>query len=93
MPNSIQIKDIFSGFLAFLFILIGILNMIYIHVIPGLFYMVIALFYFPPFVSWVRQGFSVTIPYFIRIIIAFLILWATLAVGDLVEYFESILHH
>ena len=84
-----QFKNIFSWFLMLLFVLLGVLNLIYIHPIPGLFYLVLSLFYCPPLVYWLAHRVSFVVPYYFKVIVAFLILWATLAVGDLVEYFET----
>jgi predicted membrane protein len=91
MADSVEIKDVFSWFLMLVFVLIGILNIIYIHVVPGLFYLGLSLFYCPPLGKYARSKAGMAIPFYIKIIIAFLILWVTLAVGDLVEYFESVL--
>ncbi len=91
MTQSIQIKDIFSWFLMILFITIGILNLIYIHPVPFVFYLVLSLFYCPPLGKLTRKYVGFSIPYIVKIIVAFVILWATLAVGDLMEYYESYL--
>ena len=89
MLYKLEIKDIFSWFLMLLFILLGVLNFTFIHPVPGIFYLVISIFYCPPLGIRVREKVGFTIAYWIKIIVAFFILWVTLAVGELVEYFES----
>ncbi len=91
MTGTLEIKDILSWFLMVVFVLLGVLNIIYIHVVPGIFYLMLSLLYCPPLGDSVRAKIGIAIPYWLKIIIALLILLTTLAVGDLVEYYESVL--
>ncbi len=87
MINALTTKDLFSWFLMILFIIIGIMNLVLIHPAPGIFYIVVSLFYCPPIGALAKQRMCFSIPYFIKIIAAFLILWATLAIGDLADIY------
>ena len=93
MPTSLPIKNIFSWFLMMLFVTIGILNLIYIHPVPFFFYVGLAVLYIPPIDQFTKKYLHFAIPYYLKITVALLVLWATLAVGDLMEYFESYLNH
>ncbi len=79
--------------IALFFLLLGILNAIYIHHIPAIFYILISLFYIPPLVRWVKEKSGFGIPRMLKLLFALFILWATLAVGELMELFESYLGH
>lgn len=79
--------------IALLFLLLGILNAIYIHHIPATFYILISLFYIPPLVRRVRDKVGFGIPRILKLLFALFIIWATLAVGELMELFESYLGH
>lgn len=87
MIKTFSIKDILSWFLMILFIIIGVMNIIKVHPVPGIFYILISLFFYPPLDRITKLRFSFIIPYIIKIIIAFVILWVTLAVGDLAELY------
>jgi len=73
--------------LMILFIIIGIMNLVLIHIVPGIFYIVVSLFYCPPIGAIGKQRLGFSIPYLIKIIAAFVILWATLAVTDLADMY------
>jgi len=88
MNASLTIKDLLSWFLMILFIIIGIMNLVLIHPVPGSFYIMVSLFYYPPIGATARQHLGFSIPYLIKIMAAFVILWATLAVGDLAEMYD-----
>ncbi len=82
-----------SWIFAILFFVLGILNLIFIHPVPGLFYMLIALIYLPFTNKFLKVKFGFSIPIAIKIIVGIVILWGTLAVGDLMEMFESWMNH
>lgn len=82
-----EIKDLLNWFLMILFIIIGIMNLVLIHPVPGFFYVVVSLFYCPPIVAIAKHRLGFSIPYLIKLIAAFVILWGTLAVGDLAEMY------
>jgi hypothetical protein len=72
-----------------LFFAIGVLNLFLVHPVPGIFYILLSLIYFPPVTPFIRKKFGLSIPVALKIILGLVILWATLAVGDLMEMFES----
>ena len=81
--------NIIAWFLGLLFLLIGVLNLTYIHPVPAVIYVLISLLYLPPFVQYTKRKTGLSISPVILILLAFLLLWFTLGVGDLMEYFES----
>ena len=93
MKTKSKIWDTVFWGIAILFVLLGILNAIYIHHIPAIFYILISLFYVPPLVRRVRKKIGLGIPRIIKLLFALFILWATLAIGELMEYYESYLGH
>lgn len=87
MKNSLTISNILSWFFGLVFISIGILNIIHIDLPTGIFYFAISILFVPPFEQVFRRYFKLYIPYILRIILAFIVLWITLAVGDLAEIY------
>ena len=67
------------------------MNLIYIHPVPGLIYLALSAFYIPPVNAVIEKKAGLTIPVAPKMILALFILWYTLAVGELVELFESYL--
>ena len=71
------------------FFVIGVLNIFLVHIIPGVFYILLSFFFFPPANKFLKKKFGFTISPVVKIILGLVILWGTLAVGDLMEIFES----
>jgi hypothetical protein len=70
-------------------ITLGVLNIIYIHLIPGVIYIAFTLLYFPPVTTWIYSKFKLKISSIIKFILGFILIWFTLGVSDLMEFFES----
>ena len=62
-----------------------------VHIVPGVSYMLISLIYFPLFTKYISYQFGFIISLSVKLILAFVLLWGTLAVGDLVELIESLI--
>lgn len=84
---------LFYWIFAVLFLVLGVLNFIYVHAVPGLFYSLLALFYLPKTQDLIIRKTSITLSFWLLIIFGLLILWGTLAVGDLFELFEAWMLH
>lgn len=66
---------------------IGLLNIVLVHIIPGLVYIFLALIYFPPMNNFLQKNMGFSIPAAIKIILAVVIIWFTLGISDLGEMF------
>ena len=84
-----QINGIYLIFFSFIFSVLGVLNMIFIHIVPGLLYGIIALIYFPISSIFIKQKLGITFTRSAKIIYGATVMWGTLAVGDLMELFDS----
>lgn len=71
--------------LGIIFVILGILNIVLVHPVPGIFYLILSVIYFPPTDKFSKSKFGLVIPLILKLIIALVILWGTLAVGDLAE--------
>lgn len=85
--NKNLVTDFFSWLFVILFLIIGLLNYQYIHPIPGTFYVLVAILFIPPLNNYFKEKVGIAIPFIFKLIVALLILWATLAVGDLAELY------
>ena len=93
MKNILKNWDLISWIFGVVFFVLGVLNVIFIHIVPGVFYLLLALLYIPSTNAFFKKKLGFSIPIAVKIIFGLVILWATLAVGDLMEMFESYLGH
>ena len=80
-----MIKNIISWIFGVVFFVIGVLNVFLVHPVPGVFYLLLSFVYFPPANTILKKMFGFSIPLVVKIILGLVILWVTLAVGDLAE--------
>ncbi|MBN1650355.1 MAG: hypothetical protein JW857_03445 [Bacteroidales bacterium] len=72
-----------------LFLVLAILNLIFVHPVPAIFYALLCLLYLPAVNFFLASTIGFTIPIWVKITLGLMVLWATLAVGDLMEMFEA----
>lgn len=85
MNYTFSTRKIFGWLFAFIFVMIGVLNLIFIHPLPGVFYLLLSLIFLPPVNEFFRNKFRFSIPFVVKVILFIAIMWPTLAVGDLAE--------
>ena len=87
MAKTSSLQTATLWFFTIVFLLFGVLNAIQVHIIPGLFYIVLALLYLPYIGIALRGKIGLSIPFIAKVIFGLWILWASLAVGDLAELY------
>jgi hypothetical protein len=80
-------SNLISWIFCIVFIVIGVLNLLLVHPVPGIFYLILSIIYFPFVNVALKKRFGFYIPLVVKVILGIVILWATLAVGDLAEMF------
>jgi hypothetical protein len=85
MRENTLIKQILSWIFLVVFVITGVLNLIFVHPAPGMFYLLLACLYLPATNAMLQKKIGLTIPFAAKIIVGLVILWGTLAVGDLAE--------
>lgn len=68
---------------------IGVSNLILVHPVPGIVFMLLSLVYFPPVNGLLRQRFGFSIPRAFKIILGIVIIWFTLGVSDLGDMIDG----
>lgn len=81
--SNTHIVTVFSWVFAIVFFVIGILNLLLVHPVPGIFYLLVSILYIP--YSLIQERLLFSIPFVFKIVAGLVILWGTLAVGDLAE--------
>jgi len=82
-------SELFSWFFWAILLVIGILNIVLIHPVPGIIYIILSFIYFPNTNEFLKQKFRFSILPVVKVVLAILIMWFTLGVGDLMELFEA----
>lgn len=80
-------KKLISWIFVVIFFVLGVLNIVLVHPVPGIFYILLSVFYLPRLNTILKKKFDFSIPFVAKIIFGLIILWGTLAVGDLAEMF------
>ena len=73
----------------FIVFTLGLLNIAFVHPIPGFIYLILSFLFFPPTNTLLQKRFDFAIPFFIQVILGVIILWFTLGVSDLMQTFET----
>jgi hypothetical protein len=71
-----------------LFFVIGVLNVFLVDIVPGVLYILLALLYFPRVTRFIENKIRFSIPSLALLLLGLLVLWGTLAVGELMEILE-----
>ena len=83
-----MLKTIF-WILFTLFLILSVLNFALIHYVPGIIYTLFSIVFLPPLNETLRARKKWRLAWQIKLIFAFLILWFTLGMSDLMQLFES----
>ena len=75
---------------GFVVLAIGITNLILVHPVPGIFFILLSFIYFPPVKMFVKQQFGLVIPLAVKIILGLVIIWFTLGVSDLGDIIDDL---
>lgn len=83
MKSTLLTTHIFGWVAALTIILVGILNLILVHPVPAVAYLLLSLVYLPQVNSMLRNRFGFGIPAVVRIMLGIAIIMFTLGVSDL----------
>ena len=82
-----EILKILSYIFGIVFVIIGILNLFLVHPVPGIFYLLLSAIYFPQINGFIKKKIGFEIPNIIKLPLGFVVIWGTLAVGELAEIY------
>ncbi|MCD6018216.1 MAG: hypothetical protein K0S53_1337 [Bacteroidetes bacterium] len=83
MKNKLHILNVLGWVFGLSVFVVGVLNLILVHPIPALIYVVLSFIYFPPTGKLIRKKYDLLIPSWMKIILAIVIVMFTLGVSDL----------
>ena len=70
---------------AMVLVAIGIGNLIYVHPVPGIAFLLFAMVYVPPVSPWLEEKLGTRTASIAKFIFGFALLWFTLGISDLGE--------
>ena len=70
------------------FLVIGGLNAFLVHPVPGAFYLLLSTVYLPPAYAALSERTRLSIPLSVKLAVGLVVLWGTLAVGELVDMID-----
>lgn len=83
MTKEYKTSAITGWIFGLIVFVIGVLNMILVHPVPALIYLLLSFIYFPPANTMFRKKFGFTIPPLLKIMLGVFIIWFTLGISDL----------
>ncbi|HYH15883.1 MAG TPA: hypothetical protein VD794_11710 [Flavisolibacter sp.] len=83
MNHNVNTLPIISWLFALVVLAIGVSNLLLVHPVPGIVFLLLALVYIPPVNALFKKRLGFSIPPVVKIILGVLIIWFTLGVSDL----------
>lgn len=90
MKKRLHFLNLAGWILGLIIFIIGALNLILVHPVPGIIFLLLSLIFFPPMNAFFRKSFHFSIPLAVKIILFVLIVWFTLGVSDLGNIIERL---
>ena len=85
--TTLNFYDLIAYSFAFILCAVGILNIVYIHPVPGISYIMLSMLYLPQANQFFQITFRFMIPAVIKIIVAVILFFFTMGVSDLGDMF------
>ena len=81
--KEVRISALINWIFGIIVFTIGILNLLLVHPVPGIIFLLLSLIYFPPVNDGLMKRFGFSIPLVVKIVQGIIIIWFTLGVSDL----------
>lgn len=88
MNNILSTENIISWILGLTIVAIGILNLILVHPVPGIVFILLAVVFVPKVNNMFREKLGFKIPLAAKIILFVILIWFTLGISDLGEMID-----
>jgi hypothetical protein len=89
MKDKVIIAPVFGWLFGIAVLVVGILNLILVHPVPGVVYLLLSLVYLPPANAILKQSLCFRIPLVVKIILGIIIFMFTLGVSDLGDMLDK----
>ena len=89
MKDNFNMVNILNWVFGIIIVVVGILNLILVHPVPGIAYLMISMIFFPPTNMFLKENVGFWIPLSIKIILGVLLIIFTLGVSDLGDMIDK----
>ena len=89
MNNNSMVLSVISWIFGIIVLAIGVLNLILVHPVPGVVYLLLSFVYFPSANAVLKKRFGFSIPLVVKIILGIVIIMFTLGVSDLGDMIDK----
>ncbi|MFC5269901.1 hypothetical protein [Adhaeribacter terreus] len=89
--KDIDVSPLISWVIGLVVFTIGALNLLLVHPVPGLVFLLLSLLYFPPADAFFIKSFGKPIPLWAKVLLGFVVVWFTLGVSDLGDMMDDLL--
>lgn len=90
MTHKIEITTIIGWLFALIVMAFGLANLMWVHPVPGILYLIIALLYIPQTNILIKKNFGFAIPAAVKVILGIVIIMFTLGVSDLGDMIDKL---
>ncbi len=90
MNKTLNIGNIISGIFAGILLIVGVLNIVLVHPVPGIVYLLISFLYIPLVNTLLKQKLGFGIPVLVKIILGIVLIMFTLGVSDLGDMIDKL---
>lgn len=90
MHNRPTVWSIGGWLFGLVVVTVGVLNMVLVHPVPGVAYLLISLVYLPPANAYLKRKLGFAIPLLVKIILAIVLFFFTLGVSDLGDMIDKL---
>lgn len=91
MQHKLNTSAVISWFFGIVVFIIGILNLVLVHPVPGIVALFLSFLFFPMTNELLRLYLGFTIPLIVKIILGMVIIWFTLGISDLGDMLDKTL--
>lgn len=90
MRDYVMPSHIIGWAFGLLVLVVGVLNLILVHPVPGIVYLLLSLVYFPPANAYLKQIAGFSIPPVVKIFLGIVMIMFTLGVSDLGDMIDKL---
>jgi len=83
--NKFQLRIAIQWFFFVILLVVGVLNLVLVHPVPGIVYLFLALLCLPWTNTFLMEKFNFKIPFAVQIVLFLLFMWYSLAMGEVWE--------
>ncbi|WP_225986388.1 hypothetical protein [Rufibacter sp. LB8] len=89
MSSSLTIWNSISWVFGLLLLTVGVLNVMWVHPVPGIMYFLLALLYFPPLTDLLKDKTGISVPGILKVLLGIVLVFFSLGVSDLGDMIDK----